>query len=275
MEPTKERSTWMPPVWGERTLLMGILNATPDSFSDGGLFFEPESALAQIEAMVADGADFIDIGAESTRPGAEPITAYEEIARLDPILKALVGNTSVPISVDTYKASVAQHSLEMGVDLINDVWGFQYDPAMAETVASFDAGAILMHNARGEPVEGDVISAIQRFLEKSVFLATSAGIKESKIILDPGIGFGMTVEQNLTILRRVSELKSLGFPILLGASRKSVIGKTLDLPVDQRLEGTLATTTVGVQQGVDIIRVHDIEANRRTIQMAEAIYRHG
>ncbi|MGE9294996.1 MAG: dihydropteroate synthase [Puniceicoccales bacterium] len=265
---------WVPPTWGQRTAIMGILNVTPDSFSDGGQFAAPSTALAQARNLVAEGADYIDVGAESTRPGAETISADEEIARLVPVLEAVVPAIAVPVSVDTYKSAVARRALESGAQLVNDIWGFQHDPAMAEVTAEFSAGAILMHNARGAEPAGDIISAILRFLEKSIQIATDGGVDESRIILDPGIGFGMSVAQNLEAIRRLGELRTLGFPILLGASRKSVIGKTLDLPVDERLEGTLATTVAGVQQGVDIVRVHDVRANLRAARMAEAIY-HG
>jgi len=264
---------WRAPRWGERTYLMGILNVTPDSFSDGGCFLAIEDAVAQTTMMVEAGADFIDVGAESTRPGAESISAEQEIARLEPILEAVLPTLEVPLSVDTYKAAVARRALACGARLVNDIWGFQHDPAMAETVAEFDAGAILMHNARGREPEGDIMAVILRFLERSIQLAIKAGVDESRIIVDPGVGFGMSVAQNLTVIRRLGELRALGFPILLGASRKSVIGKTLGLPVDERLEGTLATTVVGVQQGADILRVHDVRANRRAARMAEAIYR--
>ncbi|WP_309397987.1 dihydropteroate synthase [Cerasicoccus maritimus] len=273
MDTLKQR--WTPPLWGQRTYLMGILNVTPDSFSDGGQFATPLNALGQAQAMVREGADLIDVGAESTRPGAETISAEEEIDRLLPVLEALEEVLETPISVDTYKASVARKALEAGAHIINDIWGFQHDPDMAATVAEFGAGAVLMHNGRGAEYTGDIVDEVKRFLEHSINLALHAGVDKSRIVLDPGIGFGKSVEQNLTLMRRLGELRSLGFPILLGASRKSVIGKTLDLDVDQRLEGTLATSVVGVQQGADIIRVHDLQANQRAIRMADAIYRHG
>lgn len=266
---------WAPPVWGARTYLMGILNVTPDSFSDGGQYLSPIDALAQAQAMIREGADMIDVGAESTRPGAHIIPAEEEIARLLPVLSALTETLQVPISVDTYKAAVARKALEAGAHVVNDIWGFQHDPAMAETVAEFGAGAVLMHNGRGAEYTGDIVSEVKRFLEQSVNIATEAGVDTALIVLDPGIGFGKSVAQNLELMRRLGELRSLGFPLLLGASRKSVIGKTLDLEVGQRLEGTLATSVAGVQQGADIIRVHDLQANRRAVCMADAIYRHG
>lgn len=275
MDEPKTDLRWQPPVWGARTYLMGILNVTPDSFSDGGQFVSLTDALGQAQAMVREGADFIDVGAESTRPGAETVSAEEEIARLLPVLEALGEGVEVPISVDTYKASVAQAALEAGATLVNDIWGFQQDPDMAGVAAEFGAGAVLMFNSRGAADAEDIIDAAKAFLEKSVQLATKAGVEESRIVLDPGIGFGKSVAQNLELMRRMGELRSLGFPLLLGASRKSVIGKTLDLPVEERLEGTLATSVAGIQQGADILRVHDIEANMRAARMADAIYRHG
>jgi len=267
------RVNWPPPDWSERTYLMGILNVTPDSFSDGGEIDSPDTALVHAQRMITEGADFIDVGAESTRPGAETVSAELEIARLRPVIEALAPLISVPVSVDTYKAAVARSGLEEGAQLVNDIWGFQHDPAMAGTVAEFGAGAILMHNARGAEPAGDIVAAILRFWEKSVSIASKAGVEESRIILDPGIGFGLSVAQNLEVMRRLGELKTLGFPILFGASRKSVIGKTLDLPVDQRLEGTLVTSVVGVQQGASILRVHDVKENLRAVRMAEAICR--
>ncbi|GHB89897.1 dihydropteroate synthase [Cerasicoccus arenae] len=266
---------WTPPDWGRRTFLMGILNVTPDSFSDGGKFLSPIHALRQAQVMIRTGADFIDIGAESTRPGAESITAEEEIARLLPVLETMTPVLEVPISVDTYKAAVARKALTTGVAIINDIWGFQHDPDMPETVAEFGAGAILMHNGRGADYPGDMVAEVKKFLEKSIQIAVNAGVAEELIMLDPGIGFGKSVAQNLALIRRLGELRALGFPVLLGTSRKSVIGQTLNLPVDQRLEGTLATSVAGVQQGADILRVHDLQANLRATRMADALYRHG
>lgn len=274
-KPDTTAARWQPPVWGGRTYLMGILNVTPDSFSDGGQFLTPINALGQAQAMIREGADFIDVGAESTRPGADAISPEEEIARLTPVLEALRETIEVPVSVDTYKAAVAREALAAGAMIINDIWGFQHDPEMPHVAAEFGAGAILMHNGRGAEYAGDIVDAVKAFLEKSVQLATNAGVPETMIVLDAGIGFGKSVAQNLALMRRLGELRSLGFPLLLGASRKSVIGKTLDLPVEERLEGTLATSVAGVQQGADILRVHDLQANSRAARMADAIYRHG
>ncbi len=259
---------------GERTLVMGILNITPDSFSDGGKFFNLDRALKQAEQLVEQGADILDIGAESTRLNHEVVNAEEEWNRLEPVLKALVARIPIPISVDTYKAEVAEKALEVGVHIINDIWGLQKDLDMARVVGKYQAPVIVMHNQQGtnyHHLMGDVLA----FLRKSIHLAEEQGLSGDQIIVDPGIGlgFGKTPDQDLEIVSRLDELKGLGHPILLGTSRKSMIGSVLDLPVDQRLEGTIATSVIGVASGVDIIRVHDVQANRRAIQMADAIYR--
>ncbi|MDR3600139.1 MAG: dihydropteroate synthase [Desulfosporosinus sp.] len=257
---------------GERTLIMGILNVTPDSFSDGGRYFNSEEATAQAERMVAEGVDILDIGAESTRPQHEAVTAEEEWQRLEPVLKTLLARFGIPISVDTYKASVAAKALEAGAHIINDIWGLQKDPDMARVVGEYQAPVIVMHNQSGTAYHhllGDMVT----FLRKSIELAEAYGLSGDQIILDPGIGFGKTTEQNLEVMARLAEFKILGHPVLLGTSRKSMIGKTLNQAVDERLEGTLATSVLGVVSGVDIIRVHDVQANRRAVQMADAIVR--
>lgn len=259
-------------VIGERTLIMGILNVTPDSFSDGGKFYEFEDALAQAKRLVSEGADILDIGAESTRPGHFVVSAEEEWLRLEPILKTLLENVSVPISIDTYKASVAAKALEAGAHIINDIWGLQKDLEMAKVVGEYQAPVIVMHNQDGTDYHhmmGDILA----FLRKSIEMAEANGLTGDQIILDPGIGFGKTTEQNLEVMARLAEFKALGHPILLGTSRKSMIGNTLQLPVEERLEGTLATSALGVTAGVDIIRVHDVQANRRAVQMTDAIVR--
>ncbi|MBC2601541.1 dihydropteroate synthase [Puniceicoccus vermicola] len=268
------KTPWPVEGWGHRTYLMGILNVTPDSFSDGGRYAGVEAALNRAVAMEADGADFLDVGAESTRPGAEEVSAEEEWARLEPVLEGLRGKIGIPISVDTYKPEVAAKALEAGAKIANDIFGFQLDARMAEVVALAGAGVVLMHNSRGAELEGDLIAEVLRYFEESLIVAAEAGIYPERIILDPGIGFGKTVEQNLELMRRFGELRELGFPLLLGASRKSVIGKTLDLPVEERLEGTLATTVAGVVGGADIVRVHDLGPNLKAARMADAIYRH-
>ena len=264
---------WPVPAWGQRTLVMGILNLTPDSFSDGGQYNQAEVATARTGEMVAEGADLLDLGAESTRPGAVEVEAEEEWARLEPVLARLAPRAPAPLSVDTYKARVAERALQAGAVLVNDVWGLRRDPAMAEVVAAAGAGVILMDN-RAEPVDTeDCVAVVAETLGDSLERARRAGIAPGRIVLDPGIGFGKTYAQNLEVLRGLSRLRALGYPLLLGASRKSVIGKTLDLPADQRVEGTLALTVAAIAAGVDLVRVHDVRANRRAARMADALYR--
>ncbi|MGQ9778298.1 MAG: dihydropteroate synthase [Bacillota bacterium] len=265
-------------VWGERTYIMGIINATPDSFSGDGVAGEPDPvavAVARARAMVEAGADIIDLGAESTRPGATPITAEEELARLLPVLRAVAAAVDVPISVDTYKAKVAEAALKNGASLVNDVWGLQRDPEMARVVAAAGVPVVVMHNQVGTEYEGDLMAAILRFLRRSIELAETAGLPAEQVIVDPGIGFGKTREQNLEVLRRLEELRSLGRPVLLGTSRKSVIGLTLNLPVDRRAFGTAATVALGVAGGADIVRVHDVAEMAQVARMADAVLRGG
>jgi len=257
---------------GQRTLVMGILNVTPDSFSDGGRYFNLEDAIDRAKRMVEEGVDIIDIGAESTRPQHEDVSAEEEWRRLEPVLKSLLEHVSIPISIDTCKASVAAKALEAGAHIINDVWGLQKDPDMARVVGEYQVPVIVMHNQEGTTYHhlmGDVLT----FLRKSIELAEAHGLSGDQIIIDPGIGFGKTTEQNLEIMARLAEFRTLGHPVLLGTSRKSMIGKTSNQTVDERLEGTLATSVLGVVAGVDIIRVHDVQANCRAVQMADAIVR--
>ncbi|RKO67841.1 dihydropteroate synthase [Desulfofundulus salinus] len=259
-------------VLGERTLVMGILNVTPDSFSDGGRFSDPSRALEHAHRLVEDGADIIDLGGESTRPGYTPVTVEEEMRRVIPVLEKLVQEIPVPISVDTTKAAVAREALEIGAHIINDQWALRADPEMAAVVARYDAPVILMHNQEGTEYK-DLMGDIIRFFRESIALALEAGICRDKIIIDPGIGFGKTVEQNLEVMSRLSELDCLGLPVLLGTSRKSMIGKTLDLPVDQRVEGTAATVAIGIAAGVDIVRVHDVREMVRVARMTDAMVR--
>ncbi|MEA4902855.1 dihydropteroate synthase [Desulfitobacterium sp.] len=259
-------------VLGKRTLVMGILNVTPDSFSDGGRYVDLKQAVSHAEQMIEEGADLIDIGAESTRPGTVPISAQEEWSRLEPVLKELLPRTTVPISLDTYKAEVAEKGLEAGVNIINDIWGLQGDPDMARVVGKYHAPVIVMHNQK-ELNYHHLLGDMMAFFRRSIQLAEENGLSRDEIIVDPGIGFAKTREQDLEVMSRLDELKSLGHPILLAASRKRLIGHVLDLPVDQRLEGTIATSVAGVAAGVDMIRVHDVLANRRAIDMADAIYR--
>lgn len=257
---------------GSKTLLMGILNITPDSFSDGGRYLAVEAALSQAERLIQEGADILDIGAESTRPGHTEISAEEEWARLEPVLKELVPNCPVPVSVDTQKAKVAEKALNLGVHIINDIWGLQKDPDMAKTIGQSQAAVVLMHN-KNEKEYQNLLGEIMEFLEQSIELALKNGIKENRIILDPGIGFGKTPEQNMEVISRLNEFKTLGYPFLLGVSRKSVIGNTLNLPVEERLEPTLALGTLGVVAGVDILRVHDVLEHKKAITMADQIIR--
>ncbi|MTV48510.1 dihydropteroate synthase [Heliobacillus mobilis] len=257
---------------GERTLIMGILNLTPDSFSDGGSYPTVREALRRVEEMVQEGADIIDIGAESTRPGHRALTAEEEMERLLPFLREIVPHCPVPISVDTYKAATAKQALEAGAHILNDIWGLQRDPEMAAVAAAYSAPVIVMHNQEGTDYN-DLMGDMLTFLQGSIDRAREAGVPQEAIIIDPGIGFGKTYDHNLEVMHRLGELKVLGQPILLGTSRKSIIAKTLNLPVDERLEGTLATTALGIAKGVDIVRVHDVLANARTAKMTDAMVR--
>lgn len=258
---------------GSRTYIMGILNVTPDSFSDGGSYLNMEKAIAHAKEMLVEGADIIDVGGESTRPGSDVISAEEELDRVLPIVKRLVEEVDAPISVDTYKAKVAEEVLKAGAHMINDVWGLQKDPDMAAVVAKYDVPIVIMHNQIGTQYEKDIIESILDFLKVSIDIALKAGISKDKIILDPGIGFGKTPEQNMHVMTRLGELNVLGYPILLGTSRKSMLGKILDLPPKERVEGTLATSVMGIIQGMDILRVHDIKENVRVAKVTDAIVR--
>ncbi len=253
-----------------RTYVMGILNVTPDSFSDGGKFTDMDAALYHAEEMIREGAAVIDVGGESTRPGHVQISDGEEIARVVPVIAALRERFDAPISVDTYKSAVAAAAVEAGADLVNDIWGLKYDADMAAVIAESGAACCLMHNRKNTDY-GDFIEDIKNDLRESIALAAQAQIAPDKILLDPGVGFAKSYEQNLGAIRRVGELRELGYPVLLGTSRKSVIGLTLDLPADRRVEGTLATTVVGVMQGCSFVRVHDVLENVRAIAMTEAI----
>ena len=253
--------------------IMGILNVTPDSFSDGGRWIRPGAALRQAERMAEEGAAIIDIGGESTRPGSTPVEAEEEAARVLPVIEAVKRETGLPVSVDTYKHETARLALEAGADLINDVWGLKYDSGeMARVIARSGAACCLMHNRR-EADYADFMPELIADLRGTLDIADAAGIARDRVILDPGVGFGKSYEQNLTVLHRLSELKALGCPVLLGASRKSVVGLTLGLPADERLEGTLAATAAGVLGGAAFIRVHDVRENLLAAKMALAIRR--
>lgn len=252
------------------TYIMGILNVTPDSFSDGGKYNEKDAALAHVQQMIEEGADIIDIGGESTRPGHQPITAEEEMERVLPILRLVKGEFDIPVSLDTYKSQVAEAALKEGADLINDIWGLKYDKEMARVISSYKAVCCLMHN-RDSADYKNFMEEIKEDLGKSLAMAHEAGIEDDKIILDAGVGFGKTYENNLEVICKVGELHELGYPLLLGTSRKSVIGLTLDLPVTERMEGTVATTVCGVMNHCAFVRVHDIKENKRAIQVAEAV----
>ena len=257
-------------VIGNRTLVMAILNVTPDSFSDGGRWFDPARAVEQARQMVAEGADIIDLGGESTRPGHTSVGPEEELRRVIPVLEVLVRELDVPISVDTFKADVASRALASGASMINDQWALRADPGMAAVIASYGVPVVLMHNQRGTTYQ-DLMGDMVKYFEESVAMASSAGITGDHIIIDPGIGFGKSLAQNLEVMRRLRELSCLGHPVLIGTSRKSMIGKTLDLPVDQRVEGTAATVSLGIVYGADIVRVHDVKEMARVARMTDAM----
>lgn len=256
------------------TYVMGILNVTPDSFSDGGKWNDRDRALHHVEEMLREGADLIDIGGESTRPGYTAISEEEEAARVVPVIEAMKAEFDVPLSLDTYKAGVAGAGIAAGADLINDIWGLKWDDGMAAVIAESGLSCCLMHNRR-EGKYRDFRNEVQADLAESLRLAAQAGIAEDKIILDPGVGFAKSYEQNLEIIGSLEELRSLGRPLLLGCSRKSVVGLTLGLPVEERLEGTLATTVMAVMKGCMFVRVHDVKENVRVIKMTEAILKGG
>lgn len=258
------------------TYVMGILNVTPDSFSDGGKFNQMDAALSHVEEMLAEGMDILDIGGESTRPGYQIMPWEEEAERVIPFVEAIRKRFDVPISLDTYKAGVAREGILAGADLINDIWGCKFDPDMAKVIAEGDVSCCLMHN-RQEPNYKEFVPDMLKDLEECVQIATAAGVAKEKIILDPGVGFGKTYENNLEAIATLEQVKKLGYPVLLGCSRKSVIGNTLSLPVNERLEGTLVTSVYAVQKGCAFVRVHDVKENKRAILMAKAIeeYTHG
>jgi dihydropteroate synthase len=278
-------------IWGERTYIMGILNVTPDSFSGDGILSEEDGiakAVAQAQQFAADGVDIIDIGGESTRPGSQPVDAAAELARVLPVIKAVRQAVDVVISVDSYRAAVAEAALAAGANWLNDVWGLRMDPDMAKLAAQTGCPIVLMHN-RSKPKDvaqearlggrfvgvayDNLIADVKHELQESIDIALRAGVRETQIILDPGIGFGKTVEQNLQLLDQLDQFKTMGFPILIGPSRKSFIGYTLDLPPDQRVEGTAAAVAIGIARGADIVRVHDVQAMARVARMTDKIVR--
>ena len=258
--------------WGERTYIMGVLNLTPDSFSGDGLGGDVEAAVAQAKRLVAEGADILDVGGESTRPDSAPIAADEELGRVLPVIEKLVREVSVPISIDTYKSEVARRALEAGAKMINDVWGLRRDPKLAQVAAEEVVPLIIVANQR-ETTYQEIIPEVINCLRRGMKLALDSGVSWENIIIDPGIGFGKTLEENLEIIRRLGELKALGRPILLGTSRKSMIGLVLDLPADQRLEGTAATMALGIANGADMVRVHDVLQMVRVSRMTDVIVR--
>jgi dihydropteroate synthase len=277
--------------WGSQTYVMGIINITPDSFSGDGLLNQQEwvkQAIEQGIRFAEEGAHLLDVGGESTRPGAEAVDANEEIERVVPVIESLAAQVNLPISIDTYKADVAAAALDAGAHMVNDVWGLKMDPTMAEVCAQHNVPVIVMHN-RSHPRNAvqeerlgsrylgteykNLLVDITNELQQSIAIAKSVGIPDEHIIIDPGIGFGKTVEQNLMILNHLNTLKKLGYPILLGTSNKSLIGFTLDLPPEERVEGTAATVAIGVERGADIIRVHQVKEMSRVARMTDAIVR--
>lgn len=256
---------------GTKTLIMGILNVTPDSFSDGGRYNEIQRAVEHAKQMVMDGADIIDIGGESTRPGFAKVSEEEELERVIPVIRAIHEEAPhIPISIDTYKAEVARQSLEAGAHIINDVWGFKHDPQMAAVAAQYNCPAILMHN-RHDRNYAHFIPDVLNDLQENIRLALDAGVAAENIILDPGIGFAKDYAENLYLMRHLDELAKLGYPLLLGTSRKRFIRDTLQLPVDDVVEGTAATVVLGIAQGCQIVRVHDVSSMKRTVQMCDAL----
>jgi dihydropteroate synthase len=254
--------------FSKKTYIMGILNVTPDSFSDGGHHNHIEQAVAHAKKMISDGADIIDIGGESTRPGAAFVTADEELERVIPVIEALRKEVDVPISIDTYKAQTAYEAVKAGAHIINDVWGAKKDPDMPSVMAKTNVPVILMHN-RFDTNYQEFMPDLIADLEHSIAISVKAGVKPENIILDPGIGFVKTFEQNLETMRRLNEVVNMGYPVLLGTSRKSMIGKALDLPVEERVEGTGATICLGIERGCSIIRVHDVKEMSRMAKMMD------
>lgn len=256
------------------TYIMGILNVTPDSFSDGGRFNSLDRAMQHAQQMIDEGVDIIDVGGESTRPGYTLLSDEEEISRIVPVIEKLKANFDVPVSLDTYKGKVVQAGIAAGADLINDIWGLKYDDILAKVIAENDVACCLMHNRDNTDYE-DFLAGVIDDMRETVEIACSVGIKDEKIILDPGIGFGKTYEQNLIMLNNLNVLDKFGYPLLLGASRKSVIGNALNLPVSERLEGTIATSVLAVMSGYAFVRVHDVKENKRAVEMALAVRNSG
>jgi len=261
-----------------RTQIMGVLNVTPDSFSDGGRYLDPALAIAQAGKMIEDGADIIDVGGESTRPGSELVPLHVELERVVPVLEGIAAmNSSVAVSIDTWKSEVAEKALDLGAHAINDISGLRFDPKLADLSARYGAGLMISHikgtpkNMQSDPTYVDVVAEIKEFLRDAAAAARAAGVDAGSIVLDPGIGFGKRLEHNLAILKRLGEIADLGYPVLIGPSRKSFIGTILDAPVNERLEGTLAAAAIGAANGAAIVRVHDVKEARRALALADAI----
>jgi dihydropteroate synthase len=264
--------------WGEKTYVMGVVNLSPDSFSGDGLGDDIEATVAQAKRMVAEGADIIDVGGESTRPGTKPKSIDdidEELQLVIPAIERLVKEISVPISIDTYKSAVAERALETGAAMVNDIWGLKRDPILARLAAERGVPIILMANERDAPPKTGIVAKVMADLEAGIKIASEAGVPSENIIVDPGIGFGKSLEQNLELINRLAELKALGKPILLGTSRKSMIGLVLDLQPEKRLEGNLAVTAIGIANGADMVRVHDVRQTVLVCRMSDAILRRG
>ena len=256
--------------WGTRTFVMGVVNITPDSFSGDGLGEDVEAAVEQGLRMVREGADLLDVGGESTRPGHSPVSVEEEIMRAVPVVRRLAAESGVPVSIDTSKQAVAEAAVEAGAAMVNDVWGLTRSPGIARLAAERGLALVLMHNQEGTEYP-DLMSEVSAFLERAAAAAVAAGVRPEMIVLDPGIGFGKTWEHNLVVLRRLHELRDLGHPVLVGASRKSFIGRILDLPVEERLEGTAAAVSASILRGADVVRVHDVQAMVRVARVADAL----
>lgn len=250
---------------------MGILNVTPDSFSDGGKWNDTDRALAHVQQMIDEGASIIDVGGESTRPGYTRISDEEEIGRVVPIIRAVKEKFDIPVSVDTYKSGVARAAIEAGADLVNDIWGLKYDPEIADVIAETGVACCLMHNRKEADYKESFIDEMLEDLRETLAIAKKAGIRDEQIILDPGVGFGKTYENNLEAINRLERMHELGYPVLLGTSRKSVIGLTLNIPAPERTVGTVATTVMGVMKGCAFVRVHDVKENEQAIRMTEAV----
>ena len=255
--------------WGSRTYVMGIVNVTPDSFSGDGLGPDVHGAVAQGLRMVAEGADMLDVGGESTRPGHVAITGNEEIARTEAVVRRLARESTVPVSIDTYKLEVAESAVAAGATILNDVWGLARSPDLADLAARAECALVLMHNQDGTEYAGDLMAEVKRFLREATRRAVDAGVPRERVMIDPGIGFGKTADQNWEVMRRFEELRELEQPILVGTSRKSFIGKLLDLPVTDRLDGTAATVTAAVLRGADVVRVHDVLQMTRVVRVAD------